>query len=364
MKSWNPLGNEPTVYYYPSSPTDSDDGDDGLRFLPCLDMIFAAKSSRRSARRLARMQQRRRCVAARLDQRIMEDQPRVEASHPVGENQETHTPMKSVKTRMSRMPGAYPESPPSDVETVPPVTEIAREPAMEIAPEEGEAHVPPSSHPLPSQQTTFYPDLPIPRQPPSPLKRKRSFVQPGIRDALGDGEACSRVASEEKRARMQPTVEDVSDEGDEYVETAYAVPPRQPANPSPDPDLSTQRHPPSPALPKNTVPANQVPTLGPRSIWHDYFIALDRDCETRVEEALRRAVPTPSRTKCARHRRMSTETEAWFAYLEDDCDADPMEYVHRIEEAKRYGIPVSRPAAPERKKKKKKSKPTTPVANK
>ncbi|KAG9197326.1 hypothetical protein G6514_001886, partial [Epicoccum nigrum] len=86
------------------------------------------------------------------------------------------------------------------------------------------------------------------------------------------------------------------------------------------------------------------------------------DCEARAEEALRRAVPTPSRMKRVRHRRMSTETEAWFAYLENDRDADPIEYVHRIEEAKRYGIPVSRPAAPERKKKN--SKPTTPVANK
>lgn len=201
----------------------------------------------------------------------------------------------------------------------------------------------------------------------------------------------SSASSKKRKAELQPTVEEIEDEGDPYVDSKQAVPPRRPAHPILESNFLRQRRSPSPVRPRNAGPRDVDSLLDRRSLWHDYYMSLDRASEKRAKEALRRAGVTETnagRRKRARHgttdvecrrvdmehRRTGTEhrqtytrqkqtdpdSKDWFKYFEDIYDSDTMEYQHRLEEAKRYGIPISPPAVASDRKKE--SKPTSPAA--
>jgi hypothetical protein len=496
MQNHYPLGNSPPLYYNPPSPAElsSDEDDDRVdystRYLPRLDMIFAAKNFPSAAERLARREQRRKGAFVREKDEetrmksesartsVREGGKKVEKGGAVGkatgkgerkELRDTRS-VESTKHTILNPEFLRPRQPftirrrertPAQQALDPLARRINETVALDerqerelAAMDERLARSPPGQREGGSQQPLRPYEEELARKEAALEERKNRrtaardermarSMQPSVEEVADEGdqyvekktagetgqvtyqtlnpELFRSVFERKRKAGMQPTVEDTSDDGNPYVEATQTVPRRQPAHPTLDADSSRRRRSPSLVSPRTTIPEDvdsplldpedpesfrrrQSPSpvrmrnaarqedLGPpidrRSLWYDYFMSLDQECEERAKEALRRAgvsetteargtrragrshadteqrrTGTENRRTDAEHTPMDTDSHDWFAYFEDAYDSDTMEYQHRLEEARRYGIPISPPAvASGMKKMHKKSEPRYPVA--
>lgn len=154
---------------------------------------------------------------------------------------------------------------------------------------------------------------------------------------------------------MQPTVADANEDENPVIRTPTLSSVPYPTLIAPlNPAFLVPAQPPSPMLPLESIPDHSLSVKDDRSMWEDYWIALDRDSEARAIKALREAGHLG--TKRSRRQRVRREEQTnvvhnrndvdqeWDRYLagQDDFGPDPVELSFRNEEAGRYGIRHSR----------------------